>query len=409
VTAPSWCEACAAWKNLTLVTDDSDTGKWCREHCESGPLASAPSAYNASFNVTSLETFEIREVASAPSVSSEGLVTESTHADHEVIDQEGDNNVAKILKGIIWILKKASRAVSIYSKSNNVKLAMEETKEAVEQATTTVEKMGSKLLRVLDYFMKTGPGALMQCIEDDNIDAFAEADFSDAVEEVESLVTELDELMGVSRSVVKIMNTVRGIAADTKEIMDGLIDLDLDSFLIPLEKHLSEAMLRVEGFLSNMKIQCVEAKESLERFLRYDLAKGKDYAKMKAEEIFGDLTPLIGDFNEIYTLVVKPLILELVKAIKAIYKAAKQLNIPLDAPESVADEIIDSASCSWRQTRWFKSIEDYNVDIEKTMVCDTVKTFGRWFKCRCVGTKDCYVPNKYRPGAKESRRCFQTA
>jgi hypothetical protein len=107
--------------------------------------------------------------------------------------------------------------------------------------------------------------------------------------------------------------------------------------------------------------------------------------------------------------VVKPLILELVKAIKAIYNAATQLNIPLDAPESVADEIIDSASCSWRQTRWFKSIEDYNVDIEKTMVCDTVKTFGRWFKCRCIGTKDCYVPNKYRPGAKDSRRCFQRA
>jgi hypothetical protein len=85
------------------------------------------------------------------------------------------------------------------------------------------------------------------------------------------------------------------------------------------------------------------------------------------------------------------------------------IYLPVEAPESVANETIDRSKCSWRQTRWFKSIEAYNVDIEKTMVCDSVKTFGRWFKCRCVGTKDCYVSNKYRPGAKDSRRCFQTA
>merc|ERR1712178_379767 len=97
-----------------------------------------------------------------------------------------------------------------------------------------------------------------------------------------------DELLGVSRTVVTIMNTVRGIAADTNEIMDGLLDLDLDFFLIPLENHVSAAVLRVEGFLNAMKTQCVEAKESIERFLQYDLAKGKEYAKMKAEEIFGD-------------------------------------------------------------------------------------------------------------------------
>merc|ERR1712178_186666 len=156
---------------------------------------------------------------------------------------------------------------------------------------------GTKILRVLDYFMNTGPGALMQCIEEDDIGAFAKADFSDAVEEVESLVTELDELLGVSRTVVTIMNTVREIAADTNEIMDGLLDLDLDSFLIPLENHVSEAVVRVDGFLSALKTQCGEAKESLERFLQDDLAKGKEYAKMKAEEIFGDLTPLVGDFN----------------------------------------------------------------------------------------------------------------
>jgi len=199
-----------------------------------------------------------------------------------------------------------------------------------------------------------------------------------------------------------------GIAADVNEIIDGLLDLDIDSYLIPLENHVNAAVLKVQGFLGDMKSHCSEAKESLDRFLRDDLAKGKEYAKEKAEAIFGDLTPLIGDFNEIYTSIVKPLILELVKAIKAIYEAAKRLQIPLDAPDSVAEESIDRARCSWRQTRWFKSIEDYNVDIESTMVCDTVKTLGRWFKCRCVGTEDCYVPRKFRPDPTDSRRCFKT-
>merc|ERR1711877_27564 len=99
-------------------------------------------------------------------------------------------------------------------------------------------------------------------------------------------------------------------------------------------------------------------------------------AKEKIEAIFGDLTPLLGDLDEVYSSMVKPLILELAKAVNAIYEAAKRLKLPLDATESVADESIDPARCSWRQTRWFKSIEDYNVDIEKTMVCDSVKTFG---------------------------------
>merc|ERR1712232_482415 len=280
---------------------------------------------------------------------------------------------------------------------------------ALEDASGTVERMGTKLLRVLDYFMMTGPGALMQCIEEGDIAAFAKADFSDAVEEVESLVQELDELLVVSRSVVKIMENVRGIAADVNEIIDGLLDLDIASFLIPLENHVNAAVSQVQGFLGDMKNHCSEAKESLDRFLRDDLAKGKEYLKEKAEAIFGDLTPLLGDFNEIYTSIVKPLILELVKAVKAIYEAAKRLKIPLDAPESVADESIDRASCSWRQTRWFKSIEDYNVDIEKTMVCDSVKTLGWRFKCRCIGTNDCYVDSKYRPGEKDIRRCFQKA
>merc|ERR1712048_1332058 len=129
---------------------------------------------------------------------------------------------------------------------------------------------------------------------------------------------------------------------------------------------------------------------------------GKEYAKEKIEAIFGDLTPLIGDLDNIYTWMVKPLILELVKAVNAIYEAAKKLKLPIDAPESVADESIDPASCSWRQTRWFKSIE-------KTMVCDSAKTLGWRYRCWCIGTNDCYADSKYRPGDKDFRRCFKKA
>merc|ERR1712187_925092 len=200
---------------------------------------------------------------------------------------------------------------------------------------------------------------------------------------------------------------VRGIVADTNDLFDGLLPVDLDVFLIPLEKHVDEAVLQVELFLSNVKAKCGDAKKSLEQFLQHDLAKGKESAKEKIEAIFGDLTPLLGDLDKIYTWMVKPLILELVKAVRAIYEAAQQLTRSLDSPESVADEVTDRSSCSWRQTRWFKSVEDYKVDIEKTMVCNTVKTLGKRFKCRCIGTNDCYVANKLRPGDKDSRRCFQ--
>merc|ERR1712137_1024558 len=233
--------------------------------------------------------------------------------------------------------------------------------------------------------------------------------FSDALDEVESLAHELDELVTISKKVVTIMKHVRGIVADTNDLLDGLLPVDLDVFLIPLEKHVDEAVLQLEVFLSKVKAKCGDARKSLEQFLQYDLAKGKEYAKEKIEAIFGDLTPLLGDLDKVYTWMVKPLILELVKAVNAIYEAAKKLKLPLDAPESVADESIDPASCSWRQTRWFKSIEDYNVDIEKTMVCDSVKTLGWRFRCRCIGTNDCYVDSKYRPGDKDSRRCFQKA
>jgi len=188
-----------------------------------------------------------------------------------------------------------------------------------------------------------------------------------------------------------------------------LLPVDLDVFLTPLEKHLDEVVLQVELFLNKVKAKCANAKESLEQFLQNDLAKGKEYAKEKIEAIFGDLTPLLGDLDKVYNWMVKPLILELAKAVNAIYEAAKRLKLPVDAPESVADESINPASCSWRQTRWFKSIEDYNVDIEKTMVCDSVKTLGWRFRCRCIGTSDCYVDSKYRPGDKTSRRCFQKA
>merc|ERR1712151_610987 len=257
--------------------------------------------------------------------------------------------------------------------------------------------------------MKTGLEAFMQCIEDGNLDALANnSGFLDAIEGLESLADELDELVAVSKKVITIMKHVRGIVAETNDLFDGLLPVDLDVFLIPLEKHVDEAVLQVERFLSDVKVKIGNAKESLERFLQHDLAKGKEYAKEKIEEIFGDLAPLIGDLDQVYSSMVKPLILELVKAVNAIYEAAKKLRLPLDAPESVADESIDRASCSWRQTRWFKSIEDYNVDIESTMVCDTYKTLGRWFKCRCVGTEDCYVPRKFRPDPTDSRRCFKT-
>merc|ERR1719379_1766240 len=162
----------------------------------------------------------------------------------------------------------------------------------------------------------------------------------------------------------------------------------------------------MDHIVSIVKLKCREAKTAVE-LIGNDA--GKEYAREKIQEIFGDLTPYLGDFEHAYSNVVKPLMLELVRGVEAAYDAARRLYLPVDAPESVADETIHGSKCSWRQTRWFKSIEDYNVDIEKTMVCDTGKTLGRWFKCWCVSTNDCYVSNKYRPEPVDSRRCFKRA
>merc|ERR1712125_139954 len=162
--------------------------------------------------------------------------------------------------------------------------------------------------------------------------------FSDAIGEVESLAHELDELVTISKKVVTIMKHVRGIVADTNDLLDGLLPVDLDVFLIPLEKHVDEAVLQVELFLNKVKAKCRDARKSLEQFLQYDLAKGKEYAKEKIEAIFGDLTPLLGDLDKVYNWMVKPLILELAKAVNAIYEAAKRLKLPVDAPESVAEK-----------------------------------------------------------------------
>jgi len=375
----------------------------CLRHVARGP------ASTSSFTVSTPQAFEIRDIASTSSLNA--LV------DREVRFPDGANDMlieskstADIINSIVWLLNKARAAYSIWTKGQNVKLALGETKELVEDATRTVERMGSKLVRVHDYLMKTGLEAFMQCIEDGNLDALANnSGFLDAIEELESLADELDELVAVSKKVITIMKHVRGIVADTNDLFDGLLPVDLDVFLTPLEKHLDEAVLQVELFLNKVKAKCANAKESLEEFLQNDLAKGKEYAKEKIEAIFGDLTPLLGDLDKVYNWMVKPLILELAKAVNAIYEAAKRLKLPVDAPASVADESIDAASCSWRQTRWFKSIEDYNVDIEKTMVCDSVKTLGWRFRCRCIGTNDCYIDSKYRPGDKTSRRCFQKA
>jgi len=245
--------------------------------------------------------------------------------------------------------------------------------------------------------------AFLQCIEDGSLDALTKADFSHAVGEIESLVDELDDLLGISRSVVIVMKTIRSIADDAKEISEGLLDIDLDSLLVPLEDQVQNAVMSFDRIVSSVKRKCSEARTAVEVFV----INGKEYAKKRVQTIFGDLTPYVDNFEYVYSNVVKTLVLQLAEGIKAAYQAAKRLNLPLDAPESVADETIDSAKCSWRQTRWFKSIEEYNVDIEKTMVCDTEKTLGRWFKCRCVGTNDCYVPKEFRPEAVDSRRCFK--
>merc|ERR1712151_355543 len=170
-----------------------------------------------------------------------------------------------------------------------------------------------------------------------------------------------------------------------------------------LEDGVEKAVLAFDRVVSIVKVKCGEARTAVELFV----INGEEYAKKKAHELFGAFAPYVENFEQVYSNVVKPLVLQLAEGVEAAYEAARRLKLPLDAPESVADEAVDSATCSWRQTRWFKSIEGYNVDIEKTMVCETGKTLGRWFKCWCVDTKDCYVPSEYRPEPVQSRRCFK--
>merc|ERR1712048_820679 len=118
-------------------------------------------------------------------------------------------------------------------------------------------------------------------------------------------------------------------------------------------------------------------------------------------------------FNMIYHKLVKPLILKLVEGIKNMQETTGWLSskVSLDAPESVADENITSAHCSWKPALFFPDVQKFNVDIEKTMTCDFLwkkggfrdKAFGRWVKCRCVGRNDCYVSSRHRKEGDEHR------
>jgi hypothetical protein len=317
-----------------------------------------------------------------------------------------DINVVSILHTVFWILEKAARAVSMFVKANDVRLALSETKLAVQNATETVEKMGTRLAHAYE-FLTMGLQTFLQFTAEGKPDAleWLKVHFSDAVDEVTALAFELDDLLGISRSVVKVMKKVRSIADDAKSFSEGLLDIDLDAFLAPLEKQVEVAALSIEKLAIPLHLKCSQARAALEELFSNPLAEGKEYAEEKARAISSDLIPFVDTFKLVHSSIVEPLVLQLAKAIKA---ACKKLHVkPLDTPESVADETIDSAKCSQRQTHWFKSIQDYNVDIQKTMVCETGKTLGRWFKCRCVGKSDCYIPRKYRPEAEDFRRCFK--
>jgi hypothetical protein len=321
----------------------------------------------------------------------------------------------ELVKSASWLLKKASTAVSIWSKANNIKIALNETKAAVGEAKVTMERMGSKLLHIQEKFATSGLKAFLTMVTAEEVDFDSDSwtdllgndtdlngqmDFYDALEAFRSLSSEFDDLTKGSQNVVKVLQLFRSITDDLKDLTDELVNLSIVEVLVPLEDKVQLAAHAFEDIIGEIKERCDNVQPIVESFAKNVSANIKRAAKDEVVKLFGSFV----DIETVYTQVVKPLVLQMVEVVDTLYEAARKFRLPIDAPESAADESVSRWKCAWRNTRMFRSLD--NVDIAKTMACEKETTFGR-YKCWCIGKSDCFVRTADRAEPQTLHRCFR--
>jgi hypothetical protein len=335
--------------------------------------------------------------------------------DEQVASKAKPDTLDELVKRATWLLKKAATAVSIWAKANSVKIALNETKAAVTEAKATMERLGSKLLRIQERFATSGLKAFLTAVSATEVDFDSDswidvlgndtdlngkADFYDALEDFKSLASEFDDLTKSSQNVVKVIALVRSVTDDLKELTDELVNFSLVEVLVPLEEKVELAVHAFEDIVGKIKERCDNIQPIVESFVEDASAKIKKTAKEEAVKFFGSFD----DIETVYTQVVKPLVLQMVEVVETLHEAARKLRLPVDAPESAADESVSRWKCAWRNTRMFRSLD--NVDIEKTMACQKEPTFGR-YKCWCIGKSDCFVKRADRTEPQMVHRCFR--
>jgi len=345
--------------------------------------------------------------------------------DASVVGKKEGGEVSEVLHLALWIIQKASVAFSAYMKYNNLKLALKETKVALESAQSAVEMVGSKLLRIAGHLSRATFSSFMTAVETGSLDFGGEdddegageddamtgkVDFYGAIDNFESLGDDFDELTDASSTIVGIFEHVRGISDDLTKLGEDVLDgLNTTEMLAPLEEQANAAHDKFEAVVGQIKAECATVRPAMEELVKSAVSNASSAVKAKFDKTFGELSLQVESIQQVYDSVVKPLVLKLVEAVRSLLKAARKMNIDVgDRPDSATDETIPRRLCSWRNSHWFRSIEDYNVDIGKTMKCSKKNSWGK-FKCSCVGINDCYVTTIHRPEPKSERRCFKMA
>lgn len=331
---------------------------------------------------------------------------------------EATDKLKLIAEWAVWTFGKATQGASVYSQWGMVKLAVNETVIAAQEASEAVVALASKIREAAILFISSGLQHYFTVLHNgvsdlDNLNmlkgmiektaADGEAEFMKAMEMFRSMSHELMEITQASDAVVTVINGVQDLGRQVASFSDAWVDVDLSMF-DPLKAHAQTAKEILNGLITVVEKQFREVQTMVHDYLLGLYANATDSLNAYVRSIFGDMGAEIEAFNVVFTMVVEPLVRTIVDGVRQVSEIVQTYMLPEGAPDNVADEELGRWSgCAWRSTRYFDSIDD--VDIEKTMEC-SMSWFGQ-YSCTCIGKYDCYATKSYRPDPSGLKRCFK--
>jgi len=333
-----------------------------------------------------------------------------------VVDHSSDMQV--VLEYAVWILGKASSAYSVYSTWGDVKLALDETRLAAEEAEAAFFTLGDKVSVSMGKFASSGLDNFADKVQKGSVDHEAmktmlqkkpsgeDSDFVSGLSLFRSSTAELDLISITADKIIQVVEGVKELMGGVTELTDAYVKMDMSIF-DSLKKQVEKGRKVIHDLMLKVEEQYQEVQRIVSEFLKSAWDKAVNLADRTFQSVFGDLYAETGAFKTVFDLVVKPMIEQIVTAVRALADIAQDYMLPGDAPKHVADlEAGYYTQCSWRNSRWVDDIK--NVDIENTMTCEMM-FFGK-YQCSCIATDDCYVTKSYRQslgGDASKKQCYK--